>query len=127
MTFLGKVMALFPGLHMLVVLSSLVGFVYAPGVLSFAMIPLAVYILPLVVFHLHNQVYPLEEGTFSIVQGYSPWFGTHMIQQNFISFKVAEEVLRTIPGLFLCGFELGDRRSVGMSISHPILRLLTGA
>ena len=100
MTFLGKVMALFPGLHMLTVLSSLVGFVYAPGVLSFAMIPLAVYILPLVVFHLHNQVYPLEEGTFSIVKGYSPWFGTHMIQQNFISFKAAEEVLRTIPGLF---------------------------
>ena len=97
MTFLGKIIALFPGMHMLLVLTSLVHFVMSPGVVSFCLIPSAIYIVPLAVFHLHNKVYPLEEGTFSIVKGYSPWFGTHMIQQNFISFKFAEEILRTIP------------------------------
>ena len=100
MTFLGKIIALFPGMHMLLVLASLVHFVMSPGVVSFCLIPSAIYIVPLAVFHLHNKIYPLEEGTFSIVKGYSPWFGTHMIQQNFISFKFAEEILRTIPGLF---------------------------
>lgn len=100
MTFLGKLMALFPGFHVFLVVMSVVGFVVGPDLVSFLTVPATIYLFPLAVFHLHNRLYPLEEGTFSIVQGYSPWFGTHMIQQNFISFKAAEEVLRTIPGLF---------------------------
>ena len=100
MTFLGKVMALFPAFHVFMVVSCTVGFVVEPSAVSFCVIPLMLYIFPLLIFQLHNRMYPLEEGTFSIVQGYSPWFGTHMIQQNFISFKWTEEILRTIPGLF---------------------------
>jgi acetyltransferase-like isoleucine patch superfamily enzyme len=89
-------------------------------------LPLAAYLLPLVAFHLHNRVWRLEEGTFSIVQGYSPWFGTHMIQQGFIAMPFLEEVLRLFPGLFAVwlrawgakigqgvyfapAFEIGDR------------------
>ena len=100
MTFLGKLMALFPATHAVSVLGAMVGFVVSPSLVSFLLIPIAIYFLPLIAFHIHNRVFPLEEGTFSIVKGYSPWFGTHMIQQNFISFKAAEEILRTVPGLF---------------------------
>ena len=100
MTFLGKLIALFPAIHGFAVLASAVWFVVSPSLLSFFLIPVVVYFMPLFAFHVHNRVFPLEEGTFSIVKGYSPWFGTHMIQQNFISFKAAEEFLRVVPGLF---------------------------
>ena len=100
MTFLGKIIALFPGLHMLAGSREPRALCDEPRRCLILLDSVSDLYIPLTVFHVHNKIYPLEEGTFSIVKGYSPWFGTHMIQQNFISFKFAEEILRTIPGLF---------------------------
>ncbi len=129
MTLRARLLAFFPALHFLAILGALCGFVVAPGLASFALIPVAAYLFPLLAFRLHNLIHPLHEGTHSIVRGYSPWFGTHMIQQGFISLRILEEILRLFPGLFafwlrLWGaqvgkgvyfapaFEIGDRSLV---------------
>ena len=100
MTFLGKLITLFPGLHALLVIASLGYFVLEPGLLSGALIPLAIYVFPLAAYHLHQMVVPVVEGESSIVGSYSPWYGTHMIQLVFIGFPSCERFLRLFPGLF---------------------------
>lgn len=100
MTLRARLMMLFPALHGGAMLAALVAFVAWPGPLTLACVPLAAYVLPLAAFHLHHLVCPLEEGTYSIAKGYSPWFGTHMIQQGLIALPVLENLLRLVPGLF---------------------------
>ena len=100
MSLYGKLMALFPALHTSLVLASFVLFVFEPSLSSLLTIPATVYLFPLLVFRIHQILAPLEEGTYSIVQGYSAWYGTHMIQTFFISFTGAERFLRMFPGLF---------------------------
>ena len=100
MTFFGKLITFFPGLHALLALSSVGYFVLEPSWLSGSLIPLAIYIFPLVIYHLHQFITPIVEGESSIIGSYSPWYGTHMIQLVFIGFPSCERFLRLFPGLF---------------------------
>lgn len=115
MTLRARLMVLFPALHVTALFGAIVWFVLARSPLALAAIPLAAYALPLLAFHLHQLVCPLKEGTFSIVQGYSPWFGTHMIQQGFIAMPFLESVLRLFPGLFSLWLRLWGAR-VGRNV-----------
>ena len=100
MSFLGKLISLFPLLHGLLIVASAVVFVVTPTAVSFVAILASIYLFPLLTFRVHNRVCRLEEGTYSIVQGYSPWYGTHMIQTMFIAFPRLETALRLVPGVF---------------------------
>ncbi len=75
-------------------------FVVWPKIVNLLTIPLAIYLLPLLAFHLHAWLAPVEEGSTSLVEGYSPWYGGHMIQQVFIAFPFIEGPLLLIPGVF---------------------------
>ena len=100
MTFFGKLITFFPGLHALLVIASMGYFIQEPGWLSGGLIPVAIYLFPLVAYHLHQMIVPIEEGESSIIGSYSPWYGTHMIQLVFIGFPSCERFLRLFPGVF---------------------------
>ncbi|MEH2148440.1 MAG: acyl transferase [Nostoc sp.] len=68
---------------------------------------LSIYGLPVLVYRLHEWVYPVREGI-SYLQGkeYSPWWGSHQIQVIYIAIPALEAVLRLIPGVFSCWLRL---------------------
>ena len=100
MSFLGKIVTLYPSLHVLLILGSLVCFIWNPSWKTLSGIPAVIYLFPLLSFRLHQLVAPLKEGNSTIVGSYSPWYGTHMIQTVFIAFPGTERFLRLFPGLF---------------------------
>ena len=100
MSIFGKLITFFPALHGLLIVAATVAFIVEPIPLWFGAIFAATYVFPLLAFRLHELICPLEEGTHSMVQGYSPWYGTHMLQTMFIAFPRLETALRLIPGLF---------------------------
>jgi acetyltransferase-like isoleucine patch superfamily enzyme len=110
MTLRARLMVLFPALHATAIFAAIVMFVLLRTGWSLASIPLAAYALPLVTFHLHQRLCPIQVGTHSIVQGYSPWFGTHMIQQGFIAMPFLESLLRLFPGVFSVWLRLWGAR-----------------
>ena len=100
MSLFGKLISLFPFLHGLLIVASVIAFIVEPTPITCVTIVVCTYLFPLFIFRAHNLVCRLEEGTYSIVQGYSPWYGTHMIQTMFIAFPRLETALRLIPGVF---------------------------
>ena len=100
MTLFGKLITLFPGLHALLVIASAGFFILEPSWSRASLIPLAIYIFPLVAYHVHQMIAPVVEGESSIIGSYSPWYGTHMIQLVFIGFPSCERFLRLFPGVF---------------------------
>ena len=100
MTFFGKLITFFPGLHALLVIASMGYFIIEPSWLSAGLIPVAIYLFPLVAYRLHQLIVPIVEGESSIIGSYSPWYGTHMIQLVFIGFPSCERFLRLFPGVF---------------------------
>jgi hypothetical protein len=135
MTFRARLMMLFPALHLAAIWGAFAAFVLYPHASTLAAIPAAAYLFPLLTYHLHQWFCPLREGTFSIAEGYSPWFGTHMIQQGFIAFPALENALRLVPGLFsfwlrLWGARVGHRvyYAPGMEIAdRGLLEIGNGA
>ena len=113
MTFLGRLLSFFPIANLLLVIASVMGFVFYPSLLTAIAIPVSIYGVPLACFHIHRQFFPIKQGLSSIVSGYSPWYGAHMIQGMLIAFPGFERVLRLIPGAFtfwlrLWGAEVGN-------------------
>lgn len=135
MTLRARLMMLFPALHLAVILGACVVFVLHPRVATLVSILAAAYLFPLLTYHVHQLLCPLREGTFSMAEGYSPWFGTHMIQQGFIAFPALENALRLVPGLFsfwlrLWGARVGRRvyYAPGMEIAdRGLLEIGNGA
>lgn len=123
MTFFGKLITFFPGLHALLVIASMGYFIYEPGWLSGGLIPITIYLFPLAVYHLHQMIVPIVEGESSIIGSYSPWYGTHMIQLVFIGFPSCERFLRLFPGVFSVWLRLWGSK-VGKSVYYtPHLEL----
>ena len=100
MTFYGKLISFFPVLNVVLVLAALINFIADPGLLYGLEILFFIYLFPLICFHLHQIICPLDEGESGIGSGYSAWYGTHMIQNMHITFPMFERVLRLIPGVF---------------------------
>ncbi|MDZ8263638.1 DapH/DapD/GlmU-related protein [Nostoc sp. ChiQUE01b] len=68
---------------------------------------LSIYGLPVLVYRLHEWVYPVREGI-SYLQNkeYNSWWGSHQIQAIYIAIPALEAVLRLIPGVFSCWLRL---------------------
>lgn len=101
MTFLSKILLFFPAIVLLLTSGSIIYFAYSPGIFSILAILFSLYGLPVLVYQLHQLIYPVQEGI-SYLQGkeYSPWWASHQIQVIYIAIPALEAVLRLIPGLF---------------------------
>ncbi|MEM9566873.1 MAG: acyl transferase [Cyanobacteria bacterium P01_E01_bin.34] len=101
MTLLSLLLSFFPTTVVLLAIATLAWLWVAPSAIAVATILFVLYGLPLCAYHLHNLLYPLIEGT-SYLRGtaYSPWWGSHQIQQIYIAIPILETVLRLIPGMF---------------------------
>jgi acetyltransferase-like isoleucine patch superfamily enzyme len=116
MTVLSTLLLFFPTFILLLTGSGIVYFVYSPSVLSILAVLLSLYGLPVLVYRLHQWVYPVQEGV-SYLKGkeYSPWWGSHQIQAIYIAIPALESVLRLIPGVFPCWLRLWGAK-VGQNV-----------
>ncbi|MDZ8092713.1 MAG: acyl transferase [Nostoc sp. DedQUE05] len=107
MTVLSKILLFFPGFILLLTGAAIVYLAYSPNIFSILGVFLSIYGLPVLVYRLHEWVYPVREGI-SYLQNkeYNSWWGSHQIQVIFIAIPVLEAVLRLIPGVFSCWLRL---------------------
>ncbi|WP_445628388.1 acyltransferase [Nostoc sp. DSM 114167] len=107
MTVLSKILLFFPAFVLLLTGAAIVYLVYSPNIFSIFGVFLSIYGLPVLVYRLHEWVYPVREGI-SYLQNkeYNSWWGSHQIQVIFIAIPVLEAVLRLIPGVFSCWLRL---------------------
>ncbi|MFN6480581.1 acyl transferase [Nostoc sp. DedQUE07] len=107
MTVLSKILLFFPGFILLLTGAAIVYLAYSPNIFSILGVFLSIYGLPVLVYRLHEWVYPVREGI-SYLQDkeYNSWWGSHQIQVIFIAIPALEAVLRLIPGVFSCWLRL---------------------
>lgn len=119
MTVLSTILLFFPTLILLLTGTGIAYFIYSHDLISILAILFFIYGLPLLVYRLHEWVYPLQEGI-SYLKGkeYSPWWGSHQIQVIYIAIPVLETVLRLIPGIFSFWLRLWGAK-VGKSVYWP--------
>ncbi|MGB3496092.1 MAG: hypothetical protein WBA57_25405 [Elainellaceae cyanobacterium] len=101
MTFLSRILALFPTIAILLDLAAVGWFCARPSFWSAIAIPLAVYGFPVIIYRLHQWRYPIESGiSYLQTDTYSPWWGSHQMQVIFIAMPALESILRLVPGFF---------------------------
>lgn len=107
MTFTSKILLFFPTFVLMLTGAALVYFAYSPNIFSILAVLLSIYGFPVLVYRLHQWVYPVREGV-SYLGGkeYIPWWGSHQIQAIYIAIPALEAVLRLIPGVFSCWLRL---------------------
>ncbi|MBW4641675.1 MAG: acyl transferase [Goleter apudmare HA4340-LM2] len=101
MTFLSIILLFFPMLVLMLTGAAIFYLAHSPSIFSILAVLLSIYGFPLLVYRLHQWVFPVREGI-SYLQGkeYSSWWGSHQIQVIYIAIPVLEAVLRLIPGAF---------------------------
>ncbi|MEH2287473.1 DapH/DapD/GlmU-related protein [Nostoc sp.] len=107
MTVISKILLFFPTILLIITGATIVYLAYSPNIFSILAVFLSIYGLPVLVYRLHEWVYPVREGI-SYLQGkeYSPWWGSHQIQVIYITIPALEALLRLIPGVFSCWLRL---------------------
>jgi acetyltransferase-like isoleucine patch superfamily enzyme len=107
MTFLSTILLFFPTFILVLTGGAIVYLAYSPSIFSVLAVLLSIYGLPLLVYRLHQWVYPVQEGiSYLLGKEYSRWWGSHQIQVIYIAIPVFEAVLRLIPGVFSCWLRL---------------------
>lgn len=98
MSFLGKLVSLFPLGHFLAILAAGSYFLLEFNLLAGVLLVLAIYGLPLVFFWGHRLIFPTKNGFYPLDQKvYCPWWGDHQFQKLFNLFPALERVLSLIP------------------------------
>ncbi|MEH2265360.1 acyl transferase [Nostoc sp.] len=107
MTVISKILSFFPSFILLLTGAAIIYLAYSPNIFSILAVLLSIYGLPVLVYRLHEWVYPVREGiSYLLGEEYSPWWGSHQIQVIYIAIPVLEAVLRLIPGVFSCWLRL---------------------
>ncbi|MEH2194662.1 MAG: acyl transferase [Nostoc sp.] len=107
MTVISKILSFFPTFILLLTGAAIIYLAYSPNIFSILAVLLSIYGLPVLVYRLHEWVYPVREGiSYLLGKEYSPWWGSHQIQVIYIAIPVLEAVLRLIPGVFSCWLRL---------------------
>ncbi|MEH2135460.1 acyltransferase [Nostoc sp.] len=107
MTVISKILSFFPTFILLLTGAAIIYFAYSPNIFSILAVLLSIYGLPVLVYRLHEWVYPVREGiSYLLGEEYSPWWGSHQIQVIYIAIPALEAVLRLIPGVFSCWLRL---------------------
>ncbi|MBW4518642.1 MAG: acyl transferase [Scytolyngbya sp. HA4215-MV1] len=111
MTVLSTFFLFFPAIVLLMTGAALVYFAHVPSVLSGGAIMFSLYGLPVLVYRLHQWIYPVQEGISYLRQKrYSPWWSSHQIQVIYIAIPALEAILRLIPGVFSIWLRLWGAR-----------------
>jgi hypothetical protein len=93
MTFWGRTISFFPLLHMILVIGT--------AWLNYWLIPLALYVFPVLIFRLHHRLAALSEGKSRLdLPHYSPWWTSYNLQTLFHALPSLEAILRLIPGVY---------------------------
>lgn len=123
MTLTSKLLGLFPPLHILLIVGAAAWFVVSPGVGTFVLIPFTIYLLPLLLWRVHNRLWPLVEGRTMLVGGaYNPWWGAYQLQWLFMSVPIVETLLRSTPGLFAWWLRAwGSKVGAGVTFTPDLL------
>ncbi|MBN3925500.1 DapH/DapD/GlmU-related protein [Nostoc sp. NMS4] len=107
MTVISKILLFFPTFILLLTGAAIVYLAYSPNIFSILAVFFSIYGLPVLVYRLHEWVYPVREGiSYLLGKEYSPWWGSHQIQVIYIAIPALETVLRLIPGVFSCWLRL---------------------
>lgn len=115
MTLGGKITALFPACHLGLIIGTFYIFVREPSPSHFILFLAMIYLLPVAVFRLHDEFFPVKEGVTDLsAPTYSPWWGGHQFQMLFIAVPALEGPIHMVPGLFsfwlrLWGSKVGKR------------------
>lgn len=101
MTTMGKLVALFPAVHVVAIVGSIWQFTRVPNWIGAACIFFMIYGFPVLLFRLHNWICPLKVGEYDLMEPvYSAWWGSHQFQLLFLAVPSLERILALIPGLF---------------------------
>ncbi|AVH64375.1 acyl transferase [Nostoc sp. 'Peltigera membranacea cyanobiont' 213] len=107
MTVISKILSFFPTFILLLTGAAIIYLAYSPNIFSILAVLLSIYGLPVLVYRLHEWVYPVREGiSYLLGKEYNPWWGSHQIQVIYIAIPALEAVLRLIPGVFSCWLRL---------------------
>lgn len=116
MTLLSRVLSLFPLLVGVLTVAILISIVTDPSPVKGLALPLVIYGLPLLSYHIHRWIYPVKEGiSYLVGPTYSPWWGSYQFQLIYIAFPALEALLRLIPGAFSLWLRLWGSR-VGQNV-----------
>ena len=132
MSVFGRLSSLFPIAHSAGIVGSAVNFVLQPSWVSGSLLITVIYLAPLLIFRVHQQLKPLSEGTFDLQSPvYSPWWGSYNIQLLFNAFPGFERILLLVPGLYSLwlrawGSQIGRRNfyAVNLEVYDRSLLLL---
>jgi acetyltransferase-like isoleucine patch superfamily enzyme len=101
MSFMSKLMALFPFTVYLLLAGSIYNLCFNPSLFALLGPIFVLYLYPVIVYRIINILSPLKEGVSDIMaKGYNPWWGSHMIQSIYFACPWLEGILRTIPGAY---------------------------
>lgn len=101
MTFIARLIGLFPLSVILLMILSFTKIVRDPSLIHFVLLLSSCYLYPLLAFHLHNFIFPLKEGSFDLAEKkHNPWWGSFQIQQTYYQLPFLESLLHVTPGLF---------------------------
>lgn len=116
MTLRGKLITLFPLFTLTLAALSLGLIGKRSYLLGFICALTVIYLLPPLVFRIHQWIAPIALGMTRISgPDYSPWWGTHQIQLLFIAIPQLESFLRLIPGFYSAWLRLW-----GAKIGHSV-------
>lgn len=96
-------------------LGIVVSFSFRPSLFHPLLLLFVLYLLPPLVYRLHDFFWPVKAGVFPFEDGkYLPWWGSYEIQSIYVVFPSLEKILRVFPGFYsawlrLWGSEIGKR------------------
>ena len=101
MTLRGQLIALFPLLILVFCIAALGSATVQRRADTLIVLPILVYLVPPILFRLHNKFAPLREGLHSLdAPGYSPWWGSLQLQNIYNALPFLEAFLRIVPGCY---------------------------
>ncbi len=101
MTFGGILASLFPALYLATVVAILIVTIATSSIQGCFFLIGFIYLIPVIIFRIHNRIYPLKEGSWDLSKKvYNPWWTSYNLQYPFIALPFLESLLHFIPGLY---------------------------
>jgi hypothetical protein len=117
MTFWGKAITFFPLFHLFIVVTTGIIMIKLQTFFSLIFLFFVIYLLPVLLFRIHNIFFPLKEGKSRIdLPTYSSWWASYNFQSLFHAFPFLESFLRLIPGTYSLWLRLWGSR-IGKNVS----------
>ncbi len=101
MTFLARIVPFFPVFLYILLLGEFVFTINVDPLLGITLILFTLYLLPILIFRIHNIFYPIKSEVIDLNIGkYIPWWGSYYFQRIYFDIPVLESILKSFPGLY---------------------------